>query len=1018
MDSAKIQEALAQTLAPDPVRVRSTVDRLRPPPRSPTTYSSHVRRLCPLPTNYQALIKQATVLLEAYRSQPGYGIGLLQIVNEASNPPHLRQQAAVQFKNLVRFSWNPVEDSGFAPINEAEKHEIRTHVVQIMSSAPEKVKVQVSEALTIISDTDFPERWPTLLPALLEKMEVAASSLSSPGGGEDVSALRGVLATFDSVFKRFRGQYIDNIAKDLEYVQQVISPLLQVAGLLTARVVANNGQDATAVEAATLLLSVFYSLNSPGLTAEFEDHLSEWMDCIHKLVVLPTTRNDSDDEAPVDACKAMACECLSLFMERNEEEFAGFLETFVESVWKQLVEVGPGVGQDRLAMAAIAFLTTVARSVHFELFKGEEILKQVCQGVVIPNIRLREGDIELFEMNWVEYVRRDAEGSDSETRRRAASELVKALVEKFPGETTQLFSGYVGALLSEANADPAGKWQAKDAAVYLVTALAAKTKTSTAGATTTNELVNLDEFYASHVAPELESATASSEDRAVIKADCLRFVTVFRSQLATQTLLGMFPKCVNLLSCTNNVVHSYAATLVERLLAMKAGGVASGSSAAPNQFSTTDVGPYLQQILEKLFGALKMPDSGENEYVMRAIMRLVAFVGSAVGPVTAAALTELANILGMVARNPTQPGFNHYLFEAIAALVKFGCDGTDAGIAAVEGLLFPPFQIILQEDVQEFHPYVFQIFAQMIEKRADAGSTGVARTAVIIPDAYMQLLQPLLTPHFWERTGNIPALGRLLRAFIRASPKQIEPHVQGILGVFQKLVAMKSQDHEGMYVLDELLASLDDAVMAQYLGSVWQVIYQRLTAAKTTKFCKTFMYTGSLLAALRGGDAAGQSMDSVQPGILLMVVQNVWAPSLAQKGVLPSEKVALVGSTRLLTEASVLQSPAAAQAAAALLHAISMRCMGGSGVEVSLDDPAAATGDEFAGYSAAYAKLHYSTGEDPDVLPTVADGKIDAIQRLVQYNASQGGRLSSLAGSLDQERAAVVAEFFTKAGIA
>ncbi len=41
---------------------------------------------------------------------------------------------------------------------------------------------------------------------------------------------------------------------------------------------------------------------------------------------------------------------------------------------------------------------------------------------------------EMFDMNWIEYVRRDTEGSDSDTRRRAASELVKSLTERFPAE--------------------------------------------------------------------------------------------------------------------------------------------------------------------------------------------------------------------------------------------------------------------------------------------------------------------------------------------------------------------------------------------------------------------------------------------------------------------------------------------------------------------------------------------------------------------------------------------------------
>ncbi len=46
-------------------------------------------------------------------------------------------------------------------------------------------------------------------------------------------------------------------------------------------------------------------------------------------------------------------------------------------------------------------------------------------------------------MNPLEYIRRDAEGSDSDTRRRAAADLVKSLTEKFPQEVTQLFTGYV-----------------------------------------------------------------------------------------------------------------------------------------------------------------------------------------------------------------------------------------------------------------------------------------------------------------------------------------------------------------------------------------------------------------------------------------------------------------------------------------------------------------------------------------------------------------------------------------------
>lgn len=53
----------------------------------------------------------------------------------------------------------------------------------------------------------------------------------------------------------------------------------------------------------------------------------------------------------------------------------------------------------------ITFLTSVARSVQHALFAGEDILKQICNFVVIPNMQLRESDIEIFEDNPAEYIR-------------------------------------------------------------------------------------------------------------------------------------------------------------------------------------------------------------------------------------------------------------------------------------------------------------------------------------------------------------------------------------------------------------------------------------------------------------------------------------------------------------------------------------------------------------------------------------------------------------------------------------
>lgn len=72
-------------------------------------------------------------------------------------------------------------------------------------------------------------------------------------------------------------------------------------------------------------------------------------------------------------------------------------------------------------------------------------------------------------------------------------------------------------------------------------------------------------------------------------------------------------------------------------------------------------------------------------------------------PAIPACVTALAGeqgILMRVIQNPTQPGFNHYLFESVAALIKQGCAENSAMVGTLENMLFPPFNYVLSQDVQ------------------------------------------------------------------------------------------------------------------------------------------------------------------------------------------------------------------------------------------------------------------------------------------------------------------------------
>merc|ERR1712176_1721323 len=151
--------------------------------------------------------------------------------------------------------------------------------------------------------------------------------------------------------------------------------------------------------------------------------------------------------------------------------------------------------------------------------------------------------------------------------------------------------------------------------------------------------------------------------------------------------------------------------------------------------------------------------------------------GENVIPITNIIFEKLSAALERVCRNPRNPGFNHNLFESIAILVKSICSKESSQIQQLEQMLFPPFQTILQAEILEFSPYVFQILAQLLEFRPSGAGLG---------DAFTSLFPPLLTASLWEKSGNVPGLTRLVRAYLKqAAPYLVSNnHLMSILGIF------------------------------------------------------------------------------------------------------------------------------------------------------------------------------------------------------------------------------------------
>jgi exportin-2 (importin alpha re-exporter) len=96
-------------------------------------------------------------------------------------------------------------------------------------------------------------------------------------------------------------------------------------------------------------------------------------------------------------------------------------------------------------------------------------------------------------------------------------------------------------------------------------------------------------------------------------------------------------------------------------------------------------------------------------------MRLILGAKLHMAAYGASVIPKLAEILTAVSKNPSQPNFNHFLFESISAqtrsavngskrsrhavLCSFGCQANPDAAVAYEEILFPIFGVILQQDI-------------------------------------------------------------------------------------------------------------------------------------------------------------------------------------------------------------------------------------------------------------------------------------------------------------------------------
>jgi exportin-2 (importin alpha re-exporter) len=504
----------------------------------------------------------------------------------------IRVAGAIAFKNYIKTNWGrPVENPDETDrICESDREAIKKMIVPMMLKSPVAIQKQFSDAIQIIGKFDFPKKWPQLMDEMIEKFQTG-----------EFHVINGVLKTAHSLFKRYRYEFkSQELWEEIKLVLDKFAKPLTDLLLATLNLRSAHGGNPEALKviysSLELMCKVFNSLNAQDLPEFFEDNMKIWMPAFHELLVIdvPSLKTDSDDETgTMEMLRSQICDNITLYAQKYDEEFAPFMQQFVTAVWELLVNTGQQPKFDSLVTNALQFLSTVAgRQQYRHLFENPQVLASICEKVIVPNMDFRDADEELFEDNPEEYIRKDIEGSDIDTRRRAVSDLLRTLSQHFEAKILELFSQYLNMLLTRYKGDPKNNWRAKDTAIYLVTTLAAKGSTQKHGVTQTSQLVPLPQFCLSDIIPELERQDVN--EMPVLKADALKFLMTFRSVLSSQQIVAAIPQIIRHLQADSFVVHSYAACNLEKMLIMR--------DANGNPLITQEIlAPYATEVVGGLF---------------------------------------------------------------------------------------------------------------------------------------------------------------------------------------------------------------------------------------------------------------------------------------------------------------------------------------------------------------------------------------------------------------------------------
>lgn len=351
--------------------------------------------------------------LGQFRYNKGQMVNLLRLSIEEGVEESVRQVASISFKNSVRQGWEAEEEKP-AQICDEDKSVVRSNLLEAIVRAPSKIKSQLGECLKSIVYTDFPDKWPDLLPAVLQNL----TSQEQPRMHGALYALRILARKYefkDEMERAPMNTVIENSFPTMLHIFQAI--------------LAESNRTVEMAELVKLICKTFWSatfMSIPPVLVR-DDQFVGWMTCLHTFINMPVPTEGQPEDVdlriawPWWKAKKWVLHITNRLFNRysdtktcdqgNEAVFAGrfwqeCVPKFLEAV--QFMLVAKAQGQwlpPRVVNLLLQFMTcTVSRSDTYKLVKPN--VNMMLINVVFPILCFDDDDAQLWEEDPQEYIRK------------------------------------------------------------------------------------------------------------------------------------------------------------------------------------------------------------------------------------------------------------------------------------------------------------------------------------------------------------------------------------------------------------------------------------------------------------------------------------------------------------------------------------------------------------------------------------------------------------------------------------